>query len=188
MTSCKRCVTEIRQYLKQGKTRFQATWSYRLLIEQKYVIDAKKGIQHGTRKLVDATKANLKSLAALLSSKVFDRLSIEQTKLRVSENSIKTGVFTELRAQKKDLSGRKKRFQFDRFKQIIERERNQLQNKLSMVKASDPITSLKRGFSLVYKADNQLVKSINAVSAGELLKTKVQDGSITSTVNQTEEN
>jgi exonuclease VII large subunit len=147
-----------------------------------------KGIQQGTRKLVDTTSANLKGMAGLLSSKVFDRLSIKQTKLRVSENSIKSGVLTELRAQKKDLSGRKNRFQFDRFQQIIERERNQLQNKLSMVKASDPVTSLKRGFSMVYKADNQLVKSINAVSAGELLKTKVQDGSITSTVNQTEEN
>ena len=60
--------------------------------------------------------------------------------------------------------------------------------KLAAVKASDPLTSLKRGFSLVYKKDNQLVKSIKAVVKGELLYTKVQDGSITSTVKQTEEN
>jgi exodeoxyribonuclease VII large subunit len=188
MASCSRRVSEIKQYLKQGKARFQTTWSYRLLIEQKYAIDAKRGIQQGTRKLVDATKANLKGMATLLSSKVFHRLSIEQAKMRVSETSIKTGVINEIRAQKRDLSGRKNRFQFDRFQQIIERERNQLHNKLAMVKASDPVTSLKRGFSLVYKTDNQLVKSIKAVSTGELLKTKVQDGSITSTVNRTEEN
>jgi hypothetical protein len=29
-----------------------------------------------------------------------------------------------------------------------------------MVKASDPVTSLKRGFSLVYKENNQLIRSI----------------------------
>ena len=79
-------------------------------------------------------------------------------------------------------------FKIERFRQIIEREQNQLQNKLAAIKASDPMTSLKRGFSLVYKKDNQLVKSVKAVSQGELLKTKVQDGLITSTVNQTEEN
>jgi len=48
------------------------------------------------------------------------------------------------------------------------------------------MTSLRRGFSLVYKKDNQLVKSVKVVSQGELLKTKVQDGLITSTVEQTE--
>ena len=63
-----------------------------------------------------------------------------------------------------------------------------MQNKMAAIRAVDPVTSLKRGFSLVYKEDNQLVKSINAVSAGESLKTKVQDGLITSTVEQIEEN
>jgi exodeoxyribonuclease VII large subunit len=187
MASCDRRVNEIKQYLKQAETRFRSTWSYRIMIEQKYAIDAKRGIQQGTRKLVDATKANLKSMANLLSSKVFDRLSIETSKLRVSENTIKTGALNEIKTQKRDLSGRIKRFQFERFQQIIEREQNQLQNKLAAIKASDPVTSLKRGFSLVYKENNQLVKSIKAVSTGESLKTRVQDGLITSTVKQTEE-
>ena len=188
MASCSRRVNEIKQYLKQAETRFRSTWSYRIMIEQKYAIDAKRGIQQGTRKLIDATKANFKSLASLLSSRVFDRLSIETSKLRVSENTIKTGAMNDIKAQNRDLAGRKNRFKIERFRQIIEREQNQLQNKLAMVKASDPVTSLKRGFSLVYKTNNQLVKSIKTISTGELLKTKVQDGLITSTVNETEGN
>jgi exodeoxyribonuclease VII large subunit len=188
IASCNHRVNEIQQYLKQAETRFRSTWSYRIMIEQKYAIDAKRGIQQGTRKLVDATKANLKSIANSLSSRVVDRLSIEKSKLRVSENTIKTGVLNEIKAQNKDLSGRKSRFKIERFRQIIEWEQNQLQNKLAAIKASDPMTSLKRGFSLVYKKDNQLVKSVKAVSHGELLKTEVQDGLITSTVNETEEN
>jgi exonuclease VII large subunit len=188
MASCSRRVNEIKQYLKQAETRFRSTWSYRIMIEQKYAIDAKKGIQQGTRKLIDATKANLKTLASSLSSRVFDRLSIDKSKLRVYESTIKTGAMNEIKAQNRDLAGRKNRFKIERFRQIIEREQNQLQNKLAAIKASDPMTSLKRGFSLVYKKDNQLVKSVKAVSTGELLKTKVQDGLITSTVKQTEEN
>ena len=188
MSSCSRRINEIRNYLKESETRFKSTWTYRILIEEKYCTNAKKGIHQGTRKLMDSTKANLKSLANLLSSRVFDRLSIEKSKLRVSENTIKTGAMNEINTQNRNLSGRKSRFKIERFRQIIEREQNQLQNKLAAIKASDPMTSLKRGFSLVYKKDNQLVKSVKAVSPGELLKTKMQDGLITSTVNETEEN
>jgi exodeoxyribonuclease VII large subunit len=188
VSSCSRRINEINHYLKQAQTRFKSTWSYRILIEQKYAANARKGIQHGTRKLVDATKSNLKNMANLLSSRVFDRLSVEKAKLKVSEKTMKTVPLNEIKIQKRDLLGRVNRFQYERFQQIIEQERNQLQNKLAAVKASDPETSLKRGFSLVYKADKQLVKSIKAVSTGELLKTKVQDGMITSTVKQTKEN
>jgi exodeoxyribonuclease VII large subunit len=186
--SCNRRVNEIKHYLDQAQTRLRSTWSYRIMIEQKYASDAKKGLLQGTRKLVDTTKVNLRSLASLMSSRVFDRLSIDKAKLRVCENSIKSGAINEIKTQKRDLLGRKARFQFDRFQQIIERERSQLQNKLAAVKASDPVTSLSRGFSLVYKADNQLIKSIKVVTKGDLLKTKVQDGLITSTVKHTEEN
>jgi len=40
----------------------------------------------------------------------------------------------------------------------------------------------------VYKANDQLVKSIDAVAEGESLKTRVQDGLIISTVKETEGN
>jgi exodeoxyribonuclease VII large subunit len=186
ISGCKRRVNEINRYLKDAETRFKSTWSYRITIEQKYASDARVGIQQGTRKLMEATKNHLKSMAGLLSSRVFDRLSIETAKLKVSDNAIKTAALNEIKTQKRDLSGRIQRFQFERFQQIIGRERNQLQNKLAAVKASDPETSLSRGFSLVYNDRNQLVKSIKTVSTGESLKTKVQDGLIISTVKQTE--
>ncbi len=96
MSSCSRRINEIRNYLKESETRFKSTWTYRILIEEKYCTNAKKGIHQGTRKLMDSTKANLKSLANLLSSRVFDRLSIEKSKLRVSENTIKTGAMNEI--------------------------------------------------------------------------------------------
>ncbi|MFC1882430.1 exodeoxyribonuclease VII large subunit, partial [Thermodesulfobacteriota bacterium] len=188
MASCNRRVIEINRYLRDAATRLKSTWSYRFLIERKYEMNARKGIQQGTRKLVDATSANLKGMASLLSSRVFDRLSIERSKLNVSEKSIRSGALNEIKIHKRDLSGGISRFQKARILQLIDRERNQLRNKMAAIRAADPVTSLKRGFSLVYKADNQLVKSINTVSAGESLKTRVQDGLITSTVEQTEEN
>ena len=63
-----------------------------------------------------------------------------------------------------------------------------MQSKMAAIRAADPVTSLKRGFSLVYKTNDQLVKSIDAVTKGESLKTRVKDGLIISTVKQTEGN
>ena len=59
------------------------------MIEQKYAVDVLVGIQQGTRKLIEATINIFKSMAGLLSSRVFDRLSIETAKLKVSDNAIK---------------------------------------------------------------------------------------------------
>jgi len=188
MASCNRRVIEINRYLRDAATRLKSTWSYRLLIELKYEMNARKGIQQGTRKLFDASSANLKSMASLLSSKVFERLSNERSKIKVSESSLRSGVLNEIKIHKGEFLGRINRFQITRILQMIDRERDQLRNKMAAIRAADPLTSLKRGFSLVYKADNQLVKSINAVTEGESLKTKVQDGLITSTVEKIEEN
>ena len=69
------------------------------MIEQKYAVDVRVGIQQGTRKLIEATINNLKSMAGLLSSMVFDRLSIETAKLKVSDNAIKTGALNEIKTQ-----------------------------------------------------------------------------------------
>jgi exonuclease VII large subunit len=181
-------LSEINRYVRDTAKRIQSTWSYRLLIGQNYVSNARKGIQQGTRKLVDATKADLKSTANLLSSSVFERLSTERAKLNVSESSIRTGALNEIKIHKRDMSSRIDRFQMARILQLIDRERVQLQNKMAAIRAADPLTSLKRGFSLVYKADNRLVKSIDAVSEGESLKTRVQDGLISSTVDRIEGN
>ena len=69
------------------------------MIEQKYAVDVRVGIQQGTRKLIEATINNLKSMVSLLSSRVFDRLSIETAKLKVSDNAIKTGALNEIKTQ-----------------------------------------------------------------------------------------
>jgi exonuclease VII large subunit len=181
-------LNEVNRYLRDTATRILSIWSYRLLIEQDHVSNARKGIQQGTRKLVESTKAKLKSTASSLSSRVLERLSTENSKLKVSASSIRSGALNEIKIHRRGMSSRTDRFQVPRILQIIERERNQLQNKMKTIRAADPLTSLKRGFSLVYKGDNRLVKSIDAVSEGESLKTRVQDGLISSTVDRIEGN
>ena len=70
---------------------------------------------------------------------------------------------------------------------LIDRERNTLKAKLAAIKAVDPVNSLKRGFSLVYSIDGDLIKSVKRIKKHDNLKITVTDGRIITTVNDIEE-
>ena len=243
---------EMQRHLEEAKTRFGATWSYRLEMQKDYIDESKTGIYHGSRKLLENTRTALKGAATLLYSRVQERISGEKSRIAVSRrilttspisiisiarergndnlrrfrsNSIKT-----ISDRHKEMAQRKNRFQMNRFLQIIcqeqqcindwkcryqslfntvimihrkeldyrqsrfnlekilaeiSKEKIYLSNKMAMIRAADPITSLKRGFSLVYRKDGRLLKSIDEIGMGEQIQTTVSDGIIFSTVNQT---
>lgn len=76
----------------------------------------------------------------------------------------------------------KNRFKIEAVFSRIENERRLIRNKLATLKAFDPQTSLKRGFSLMYKEDGELLKSVAQTKIHETLKTQLSDGQITSIV------
>lgn len=79
-----------------------------------------------------------------------------------------------------------RRFKLETILNHIGNEKIKLENKAATLRATDPITSLKRGFSLVYAENGDLVKSISQIRTADRLKTKVSDGNIISTVDKTE--
>ena len=81
------------------------------------------------------------------------------------------------------LSGR---FRLETIINHIGNEITKLSNKAATLRAADPVTSLKRGFSLVYTDGGELVKSLSQIQVADTLKTEVSDGRIISTVNKTE--
>jgi exonuclease VII large subunit len=87
--------------------------------------------------------------------------------------------------QRKELDFRQSRFNLEKILAAISTEKIYLTNKMATIRAADPRTSLKRGFSLVYLKDGRLLKSIDEISTGEQIQTMVSDGIIISTVNQT---
>ena len=93
---------------------------------------------------------------------------------------------SDLNFKKQRLSHLSDRFKLDSIISIVANERTKLTNKAATLRATDPITSLKRGFSLVYTDDGDLVKSMSQVQVADTLKTEVSDGRIVSTVNKTE--
>ena len=86
--------------------------------------------------------------------------------------------------RKKDIVRLKNRLRKEIILNRIQNERNNIHAKYSTLKASDPKTSLERGFSLTYKEDGKLLKSINDTYMREILRTEVSDGEIMSTVDR----
>jgi exodeoxyribonuclease VII large subunit len=64
----------------------------------------------------------------------------------------------------------------------LEARENKIENLSSLLQALGPGSILKRGFSVTYGADGEIVKSTQDVEAGDKLKTEVADGMIESTV------
>ena len=245
---------ELNRHVEEAKERFKSSWMYRLEMEKRWLLDAKTGIKQGTRKLLDATRIELRNMAGILRSSILDRLGNEKTRLSVYGKNLSTAplntisLFRErlqnkrqrygnsssrfLIDKRKDLESKKKRLHPDRFsnrtrqeKALLESRRNQLErkigteinariqnvtylknrfrlekilfrienerrligNKLATIKAVDPKTSLKRGFSLLYKEDGVLIKSIDQVEPGGVIITDLDDGKISSTVNSIKE-
>jgi len=93
---------------------------------------------------------------------------------------------TELSVKTKELNFFRSRLRLETILKVIEVERNSITTKLGAIKAFDPSNSLKRGFSLVYSINGDLIKSVHGVKKRDNLKIAVTDGRIISTVKNIE--
>lgn len=93
---------------------------------------------------------------------------------------------TEIHIIKQRMSHLSGRFRIETVIAYLGNEETKLSNKAATLRAADPVTSLKRGFSLVYTDGGKLVKSLSQIQVADTLKTEVSDGRIVSTVNKTE--
>lgn len=79
----------------------------------------------------------------------------------------------------------KTRYKLESVISFLNNEKIRLVNKAATLRAADPVTNLKRGFSLVYREDGGLVKSITQIHINDVLQTEIGDGQIISTVKGT---
>ncbi len=116
-----------------------------------------------------------------------NRIRQEHVLLETWKTQLKRKSTAEVNAGAQSLDYLKGRFRKEKILSRILTERRLIQNKLATLKAADPKTSLKRGFSLLYKEDGILIRSISQVKPGGVLITDLSDGKISSTVNSIKE-
>jgi exodeoxyribonuclease VII large subunit len=114
------------------------------------------------------------------------RIQRERSQLMKWRGLYRRKFQSELAANIKELAYFQSRLKLETILKVIEGERNSITTKLATIKAIDPANSLKRGFSLVYGIDGDLVKSIEGVKKHDNLKITIADGRIITTVNDIE--
>jgi len=201
--------TEMKRRLDEAKNRFSSTWSYRLEMDKRWLSEAKTGLLQGVRKLIDATRNVLTKNANALSLKVSNRVFNEKSNLSIAKKMITTipsKIVSQAKVKNQDtlqkiknacqryfaekqriLSQSKIRFSIDRFIQRINNEKTKLDSKFAVIRVSDPKTSLNRGFSIVYKENGEILKSVLNINIDEILNTEIKDGQIKSIVQQIKE-
>jgi len=87
---------------------------------------------------------------------------------------------------KKDIGYYKYRLNKDKILARFKSERASIKAKSATLKAYDPQTSLKRGFSLIYNKSGKLLKSVSEISPNETITTQLGDGKLTSIIKNIE--
>jgi exodeoxyribonuclease VII large subunit len=100
---------------------------------------------------------------------------------------LKRQFIAQFNSRSKDICRLRSAFNITKILNRIQNEWDRINAFQSVLTASDPKTSLKRGFSLVYNDKGDVIRSIKSISRNDDITTEVHDGKIISTVQQTEE-
>lgn len=173
----------------------------------RHLQESQARFQLGVDRLINEASSKLRDNANSLLRDVERRLSTERNAISLSTQSLTRGSVSlvamaknnlddlhqecvtrfnrYLRFKQNQVAGYMKRFYADRFFKRIRNEKARIESLNTSLMAYDPVTSLRRGFSLVYDQSGKLVKSINDIAIDKTINTKVTDGYIVSTVRET---
>lgn len=120
------------------------------------------------------------------ADRFISRLQHEQQAVQKYQKQFLFKFNSEMNFCKQQMTQFSRRFKIESVIKYIGNEKTKLAAKAATLRAADPVTSLKRGFSLVHAENGDLVKSISRINVADRLETQVSDGRIISTVDKTE--
>ncbi len=169
--------------VRGGGRQLRAFWRVRQDHEQHFLGHAATGLRQGTRKLLELRAAGLRAAANEMRSSVARGLSDQHAHLAGTRSAMRARAearVAQLRLQLRDVLGR--RFRPSLVVQRLEREGQALVQYLRALRAADPAAAMARGFSLVYNAKGELVRSVDDLETGQSTLTRLSDGHVESLV------
>jgi len=104
----------------------------------------------GNRQIYERNKELSAVIKRFRMDRFKQRIHRERSQLIKYRDIYRRKFKTEINAHTKEMGRFLSRFRLERTMKLINTERNTLKTKLAAIKAVDPVSSLKRGFSLVY--------------------------------------
>jgi exodeoxyribonuclease VII large subunit len=141
----------------------------------------------GYRRQIKDTQEELSKLKNRFQiDRYIRRIKQEQKIIWDFRNRFMQRFESEINIRKQQIGQLSKQLKLESVINYIGNQKSHLASKAATLRAVDPVTSLKRGFSLIYADSGDLIKSISQIRITDTLRTEVSDGHIVSTVNKTE--
>ena len=140
------------------------------------------------RNIEDQKRARQNIKERFQPTRFINRIISERQNTSYLGVQLKRQFMAQFNSRSRDVFRLRSAFSITKILNRIQNERDRINAFQSVLTASDPKTSLKRGFSLVYSDKGDLIRSIKSISRNDNITTEVHDGKIISTVQQTEEN
>jgi exodeoxyribonuclease VII large subunit len=192
--------------IRRAAQRLRGVWSLRLRGATEHLRRAATGLRQGSRKLLEVQRARLGGAARAAHAQVGGRVARERTHLGAARLQMRARVQGRLRAEarrwveararlaraarralqelRRALEGRRARLRPQRVLRRLEAERQALARRGQLLRAADPRTALRRGFSLTYGSSGLLLRSVDDLRPGQSVLTRLVDGQFESTVDK----
>lgn len=130
-------------------------------------------------KMIGSSEMRLKNAFELFTRRLDEKTSSLSARLqKVSPEMLLMKNISEL-----ELKNRRLEYSFRR---IIEKKDSELADRISRLEMLNPLEVLKRGYSVVYKNKNEIVKNVSDINAGDSIRIDFADGSAYAEVTDTE--
>jgi exodeoxyribonuclease VII large subunit len=139
------------------------------------------GIQDSAKTLLSETREELSGLAHSLQQAVFGRIQQEKSGLAIKGTSLAKEVQFILRNESQRVSRNEEGLK-QGSRKILDLEKAKFEITELKVKSASPETALARGYSFTLDANGKFIRSKAQVKAGDLITTRLSDGTVQSVV------
>ncbi len=160
----------------------------RIMVERARLIEHRKSVRKTADRFVVRLREDRRRYAQQLRSPArLAQVARERDRCQRLASSLLGTTTSSLEQGRRDLDAAERRFRIDRFVRRLERERRRHLDWAALIRAANPQLALKRGYALVSTTDGQLVRSVEILSPGDRVTTRLHDGAFDSVVTTKEE-
>jgi exodeoxyribonuclease VII large subunit len=176
------CGSNVLYELDEFTQRLENAWNEVLQNQKELLQSATKQIQHVFKTSVLIANAELQKKAQNLINQAELTIEKEQAKLRNSQKSLAYTSNFIIHSNKNNVQLVANNLRIA-IKQKVQQQAQTLLLHETKLNLHNPQTILKKGFSITTNVQGKLIQSTSDVQKGEILCTRLSNGSITSTVN-----
>lgn len=121
-------------------------------------------------------------------SRFIRKILTEKDQIDYKKNLLKSIFTRSLRIQSIVFTNLKAQFKLEKILKRIDSQKSSLNHKKIVLKATNPESSLKRGFSICSTLDGKIIKSVNSIAKNQTIRTQLSDGFFISNAQTTEIN